>query len=209
MPGSERRSEMTAAIAQTTGGILLILFGVAFVTPLPVLLMSSGLKAGGLPAAIIMLTFGLFGGLFGLLLIILGVRMLRSAQFHGSEAPVLRNLRRLSYDAVPVNGYVVGLDRLTHQVLICFDETPADHVALMELAAELSTPEMLEELNGGELFVADRRLRLPNDLTGGRMVYLADIQVTHVVVGGIPRLRRVVSCTAEPGAAGRIAASGY
>jgi len=55
--------------------------------------------------------------------------------------------------------------------------------------------------------VPDRRRRIPEDLTDGLNIYLADLQVKHVVVSGKVRKRLALQCVAEPGPGGRIVVS--
>jgi len=209
--GSDRASrarEVTIATTQGILGIVLVLFGLLFISPvigfLPLLL-----KTGPMAGAIV-----LFGGiglvifvLIGAALVRIGIRMLREAWFQQSVAPELRMLQKLSFDALPVTAFTVGSTEVTNQVLFCFETDAGASGMLARLAEELSDPEILAEFTGETDFVPGRRRRIPEDLTDGLSVYLADLQVKHVMVGGTVRKRVALQCVAEPGRGGRIVVS--
>lgn len=201
-----RAREITIATSQTVIGVCLILVGLLLM--LPLLWLIPLLFAGG--AGIFLLAL-IFAGLFiialpiaGFGLIRLGISMLRGAAFNQRGAPALRALQKLSYDAVPLTAFTVGSGEVTNQVLISFDTDSSMRGILQRLAAELSDPETLEEMVGAKPFVPDRRRRLPRDLADGHLVYLADLQVRHVVMKGAIKKRLAVDCMVEPGAGGRI-----
>jgi len=205
---ASRAREITIATTQGILGIILVLFGLLFISPvigfLPLLL-----KTGPMAGAMV-----LFGGiglvifvLIGAALVRIGIRMLREAWFQQTVAPELRMLQKLSFDAVTVMAFTVGSGEVTNQVLFCFETEVGASGMLARLAEELSDPDILAEFTGDADFVPDRRRRIPEDLTDGLNIYLADLQVKHVVVSGKVRKRLALQCVAEPGPGGRIVVS--
>jgi len=206
--GASRAREVAIATTQGILGIVLILFGLFFIWPviglLPLLL-----KTGPMAGAILLFG-GIFLGIFvlvGIALIRAGIRILREAWFQQSVAPGLRMLQKLSFDAMPVMGYAVGIGEVTNQVLFCFETEVGASGMLARLADELSDPEILAEFTGDKAFVPGRRRRIPEDITDGLTIYLADLQVKHVMVSGTVRKRVAIQCVAEPGPGGRIVVS--
>lgn len=211
-----RARELALAVSQTAGGILVILVGVALIAPVLWSVLSLVLAMRNATVFAMMRTPAMwFFVVYGFVLLCVaglgiafirgGIAMLRSGSFQKNEAPILRALQRLSYDAVPVTGYIVGVNRVTHHVVFTFEHHADERRFMIELATKLSQPNALNDLLGDDGYVPDRRVRLPRELTAGRTIYLADLQVTHSGGKGVkPRL--AVPCMVEPGSGGRIAA---
>jgi len=207
--GSDRASrarEVAIATSQGILGIILVLVGLLFIWPIigliPILLRTGPGAAAAL--FFVLLFLGVFV-LIGLAIVRVGIRMLRAAWFQHSVAPGLRMLQKLSFDAVPVTAFTVGAGAVTNHVLISFETDFETAGLLKRLAEDLSHPDALSEIVGGNVdFVPDRRRRVPKDLTDGLSIYLADLQVRHVVASGVVRKRVALECVAEPGSGGRI-----
>jgi hypothetical protein len=198
--GAIRAREVTLAVSQSVGGVLLIIAGVGLMLPIGFML---PLLLGG-PVFFILLLFlwivviGL--ALFGGVLIRMGIAMLKSAYFQSRGAPMLRTVGRLAYDAVPVTAYVVDSGSKVIHALITFESHPDELVFMPTLAARLAASELLEDLLCDGEYVEDRRLRIPRELAAGRLVYLVDLELKRKRRS----IRPVLHCVAEPGSSGRI-----
>jgi hypothetical protein len=210
----ERARQTTVAVTQTFLGLVLVLLGLWIVVPIVwsiVMFFVHGMRGtpGGsfLATVSFIAVFYVIGLIAGVLVVWGGVRLIRGAWVQGASPTGVKALARLSFDAVPVVGFVVGTGTVTNQVVVSFEPDIEVRAVLERLAEELSDPDILSELVGDKPYVANRRKRIPKELTDGHVVYLADLVVKHVVVKGEVKRRSAIPCVAEPGAGGRITAT--
>ena len=72
-------------------------------------------------------------------------------------------------------------------------------------AVRIGESDWFQQALADKPFVADRRLVVPPELSGGRPMYVADLIVRHPRSDKVASVRRTVFCIAERGANGRIA----
>ncbi|MBN9524473.1 hypothetical protein J0H58_39160 [bacterium] len=151
-----------------------------------------------------------------------GVAVGGLAAFWVGRAWVERRQRsRVMADGVPVVGWLVqanatlfhpGGEDAPAQLLICFDAPGGE--GLGELAAEVgrlkSEPPATEVERVVAALVRDEtyrpgvRLRLPDEFTGGREVYAADVWVERRLLPEGRLTDRQLACLAIPGVEGRV-----